>query len=742
MALPNEYAEIIQQIKNNIQLLIRDNNAKEIQPVHVREAFDRFIEGWTEIEDYLYRKFDELEDTDVIITSLYPEFNDPTTQKRLNLKFYEKMQTLEESVVTGIIGVAHPDDVVATTGFFRKLVHTAQVYTNYKDAYDVSIQVTSADLDVVNGVANNRVIIEVQDGVATKRVERVKGEQGPAADPAKLPLYSEIKSANIIAGTQFIDDENGNVQYRVLAGQTLLTTELPANVDGVKVEKIGIKNPAIMLSDIAKVKNITGSIVSGSYWNFTGVVTSYAGTKRTEKIPLNAYDEVWVKTNWTLVNLRIVFFNSSDAFISAQTHTGGVLTKITPPIGAVAIGVSADGANEIVVELRNNTNSVELLKTVSMLDDKLLTKDILPSINNFYYHKNTGVAGTITNFIASEKINVTPSNVKILLNGTLDVAVNGCCIGFWDASDVFIPYTEKATYSNEYIDLPANATKFAFSKRNTDTLTVKQVGKIIADSAKIYEGEAGLTTGKAANFYQLGEDYQSIKTRTAATNYGIIFAGQSNMVGQSAYADLATLGLPTSLDVNKWDGAVMTTPQTIASGALWGVWWSILKRLKDYKPSTPIYNFNISNGGSTLHTDWSAEKLGVWAKKFANEVFALKNYTPIVNIKCIVWIQGESDHLPPYDAEYYQRLKNFIAFTRGVIGSPIIPFIVVGHHVDNNRYNQKVRDAQIKVAAEGNNVIFINPDALPWTNIGDDLHYDGAYNEALAPLIFNVIKDL
>ena len=60
MALPTQYAEIIQQIKNNIYLLIKDNNAKEIQPVHVREAFDRFIEGWTEIENDIYSKLDSV----------------------------------------------------------------------------------------------------------------------------------------------------------------------------------------------------------------------------------------------------------------------------------------------------------------------------------------------------------------------------------------------------------------------------------------------------------------------------------------------------------------------------------------------------------------------------------------------------------------------------------------------------------------------------------------------------------
>lgn len=139
MALPDEYAEIIQQIKNNIQLLIKDNNAKEIQPVHVRRAFDEFIQGWTEIENDLYERLGSIEeiletndvdldemqeivnyikankaaieaiqeaglgtvdDTNVNLTNSYPDFSSPTTQKRLNIKFAEKIVELEGRTFT------------------------------------------------------------------------------------------------------------------------------------------------------------------------------------------------------------------------------------------------------------------------------------------------------------------------------------------------------------------------------------------------------------------------------------------------------------------------------------------------------------------------------------------------------------------------------------------------------------------------------------------------------------------
>src|SRR5690606_12348503 len=43
------------------------------------------------------------------------------------------------------------------------------------------------------------------------------------------------------AGTQFIDDEDGYIQKRVLAGQTLLTTENPKAAIGTKVEVLSIE---------------------------------------------------------------------------------------------------------------------------------------------------------------------------------------------------------------------------------------------------------------------------------------------------------------------------------------------------------------------------------------------------------------------------------------------------------------------------------------------------------------------
>ena len=156
--------------------------------------------------------------------------NNPTTG---SLLFYDGGDELKKTSVAAFynamesayLGIATTTTTPPATGAYWYKAIEAVTYTNFKYSSNAAIEVTEADLD------GNEVFLEVKDNVATKMVRVI-----PAID-TKLPLYSAIKSANIPEGTQFIDDENGNLIYRVKAGQTLLTTDLPADVIGTKTEK-------------------------------------------------------------------------------------------------------------------------------------------------------------------------------------------------------------------------------------------------------------------------------------------------------------------------------------------------------------------------------------------------------------------------------------------------------------------------------------------------------------------------
>ena len=89
-------------------------------------------------------------------------------------------QRIRSIATSGYLGIATTTTTPPATGAYWYKVDTAGTYTNFKDSGNVTIVVSNADLDIVNGVANNRVILEVNNGVAKKIVERVKGDTGVA----------------------------------------------------------------------------------------------------------------------------------------------------------------------------------------------------------------------------------------------------------------------------------------------------------------------------------------------------------------------------------------------------------------------------------------------------------------------------------------------------------------------------------------------------------------------------------
>lgn len=271
-----------------------------------------------------------------------------------NTPFYTKTETdykVQDAKSQAYLGIATTTTVPPATGAYWYKVNTAGTYTNFLSGGSPII-VTEADLDVVNGVANNRVILEVNNGVAKKIVERVKGDKGDA----KLPLYSAIKSANIAAGTQFIDDENGNIQYRVKSGQTLLTTELPANVLGTKVEYIaGYSDTKSVLNSGEK----SGNLIDPS--KFKGVVYSVnSGTQKIQEAAnLNALSVhisgVEENTQYFLQGLGVVT-NAASAMVIFSDATNTLISTILKQDFTGSF-VSPAGTKNIYVTISREANS-------------------------------------------------------------------------------------------------------------------------------------------------------------------------------------------------------------------------------------------------------------------------------------------------------------------------------------------------------------------------------------------------
>lgn len=519
---------------------------------------------------------------------------------------------------------------------------------------------------------------------------------------------------------------------------------------------------SIMVSDIKGEVDVTGEVVYGEYYNYSGATVTYANTIRTAKIKLDSITDIWVTRNNGGLSLAIVFYNSSYAFIAAHAAIpNDTPTKLTIPAGAAYVGVSASSLHPFSVVKKSSVDGVTIAGMQDRIDSledgfgsvsAAVKETAIPIDNNGYYWDSaTGLLAGSSAFKASAKTPI-PSNSLLVINGDFDTRPGGQVL-FFDSNGVLVPsdFVRKLSYDNYLLTPPVTATHVAISTGATMNTSVTLKGDILVGFGDINSTYTAVKSGvnsnaktvRANNFYDLGNNYAAIKAQRARNNYGILFAGQSNMDGYADYDSLATLGLPSSLAINNWTGAAFTAPQTVASGTRWGIWWSLLKRLKDYKPNTDIYSYKLAQGGSSMHTSWTPEKQGALFDSFLVNMDKIKKLD-LVNIKAVVWWQGESDSASPHAENYEQRLKDFINAVRGAANDPLLPFVVLGIHKDTGSwYSPVVRAAQIRASIDMQNVYFVDVDDVPYTTaVGQGGHYDGVFFEAVAPRVFDIIKDL
>lgn len=614
----------------------------------------------------------------------------------------------------------------------------------------------------------------------TEFIDWYMGTNGWVEDIADAYVIGEKGSTPEIGlnGNWFIDGEDTGLPSRGIPGFNKIANWIPEIVpqgeqrlhNGIWWEAVvnttGSQEPGVVGDDIWKKAidislldlypfgNITGEIISGSFYSSTGAIVPFANTKRTEKIPIEKDEEIWVKTNWSLASLRIAFFNASDVFISARTHTGGVLTKIDLPVGTASIGVSGEGGNALYVgkklityeQIEKSVSDSSQLEANGLINTAL---DTVQTAGKFW--TKTGTDGLASSFSRLEKTEIDPSK-KYIINVNFITGNTNATVVMFDINGIFLNYFARS-FNQEAVYFSDDVKFIGLSQPNVAStpMKIEEMGDALAKISDIPEIQEDSKNGITAlgdsggnKFYDLGINFKVNKDLSAQNNYGILMSGQSNMTDLIPYSELTALGLPTTTTkTNVYNRVPKTfTELSLVPDANWGIWWSILYRLDAYL-GKPIYNYRYAVGGSNLYEDWNpiSSISNNRAKIFATDIFEIKNVKSDTNWKCMVWIQGESDHLSPYQEQYYQNLKNFIGFVRGCVGNQILPFVIVGMHKNQNMYSQMVRDAQVKVASEDPFAYFINPDSLTWSSIGDNLHYNGVYAEALAPLIFDVIKD-
>ncbi len=126
-------------------------------------------------------------------------------------------------------------------------------------------------------------------------------------------------------------------------------------------------------------------------------------------------------------------------------------------------------------------------------------------------------------------------------------------------------------------------------------------------------------------------------------------------------------------------------------------------------------------------------------EEFKTKILNALAATPDLEIKACLWHQGESDSPYPAAVEYYQNFKDVIAYIRGIVGNPKMPFIFGTIAPISKQYSSKVNDAFYKAYSEDPFVYLIN---MSDGTLLDDYHFDATSTQNLGTRIFDVLKNI
>ena len=274
-------------------------------------------------------------------------------------------------------------------------------------------------------------------------------------------------------------------------------------------------------------------------------------------------------------------------------------------------------------------------------------------------------------------------------------------------------------------------------------------------------------TGKPDTFYYLKG--MSKKDYAASKKIGIIVAGQSNARGatREAMPSALSAALPIS-NCHFVENLAYTQADY------------------DAAPFDEFYPFSYSNPGRNYHDRWGFDAQlyydiavtdeqdmyviktaqgdtsiapdgygnGHWTADYETVSSGIKlirefeknikqhveDYGDNFDIRALVWHQGEGDR--DKGADYYNNLKNFIDYVRGVVGNNQLPVIIGGISHLSSQWTQAVEDAQIRLTEEDPNIYLIDMSGAPLQTTYDTYHFNTASCVYLGHMVHDLLVDL
>lgn len=241
---------------------------------------------------------------------------------------------------------------------------------------------------------------------------------------------------------------------------------------------------------------------------------------------------------------------------------------------------------------------------------------------------------------------------------------------------------------------------------------------------------------------------------------GIIVAGQSNADGRvpiSEAPEYITNNDNTVPGVLMWNHATKTFAAMkygVNSGAnsntstLWA-FDAVAGYMLSQAKSENIYLIKRTRGGTAIDPN-GIDGGGWWTpyteniasghkliEELKDRVVTAMNQDPDLEIKAILWHQGESDSI--VSEHYYDNLLSVISYIRGVCRNPKLPFILGTISENSSQYNSEVDEAMRKVSEEDAFVYIVD---MKDGTLLDPYHFDAASTVALGEGMYSILDTL
>jgi hypothetical protein len=223
----------------------------------------------------------------------------------------------------------------------------------------------------------------------------------------------------------------------------------------------------------------------------------------------------------------------------------------------------------------------------------------------------------------------------------------------------------------------------------------------------------------------------------------ILAGGQSNINGAIPISEMpASITTPGNkchyCRRSTYDNAgtfVDLTNDALTSGK-WGVDLPLYNELCNnenreiYVIKTSYGGVGIDPEGSTGTLCWTADYEQIPSNDsllltFENQIRTLvSSYGSDFDIRAFIWHQGEGDAKQPVSDRYYNNLKKVIAYIRGVVGNPTLPFLFGTISHNSAQYSAIVEQAMFAIANEDVNIYLVD---MSNAVLRDAYHFNAAW---------------